>query len=431
MISHDRDFIDAVCERTLSLEQQQLVTYRGGYSAYELHRAERMAQQQAEFARQQREVAHIEDFVRRFRAKATKAKQAQSRLKALERMEAVAPAHVDSPFSFQFPEPGKVSDPLLTIDNLALGYDDTEILKGVSVSLHPGDRIGLLGKNGAGKSTFLKGLTGALTPRAGNRVPGAHLRIGYFDQQQLEVLDLDASPLLHLQRLTPTSREQTILDFLGGFNFKGDQAKETIRLFSGGEKARLALAMVVWQDPNVLILDEPTNHLDLDMRHALAMALQGYTGAIVLVSHDRHLMRHVVETLWLVQGGSVSEYSGDLAAYEHWVMVGDKRADETPQITPSAGAVGHGKVQRQSNAERRARLRPLQTALQKTEKALEVLQQTLAKLQAELADPALYEAERRERLSEIVKEEGAVKAEIAILEDTWVEQQEAIDNAGE
>jgi ATP-binding cassette subfamily F protein 3 len=319
----------------------------------------------------------------------------------------------------------------LTIDNLALGYDDTEILNGVSVSLHPGDRIGLLGKNGAGKSTFLKGLTGALTPRAGIRVPGAHLRIGYFDQQQLEVLDLDASPLLHLQRLTPTSREQTILDFLGGFNFKGDQAKETIRLFSGGEKARLALAMVVWQDPNVLILDEPTNHLDLDMRHALAMALQGYTGAIVLVSHDRHLMRHVVETLWLVQGGSVSEYSGDLAAYEHWVMVGDKGADEAPQITPSAGAVGHGKVQRQSNAERRARLRPLQTALQKTEKALEVLQQTLAKLQAELADPALYEAERRERLSEIVKEEGAVKAEIAILEDTWVEQQEAIDNADE
>jgi ATP-binding cassette subfamily F protein 3 len=431
MISHDRDFIDAVCERTLSLEQQQLVTYRGGYSAYELQRAERMAQQQAEFARQQREVAHIEDFVRRFRAKATKAKQAQSRLKALERMEAVAPAHVDSPFSFQFPEPGKVSDPLLTIDNLTLGYDDTQILTGVSVSLHPGDRIGLLGKNGAGKSTFLKGLTGALTPRTGDRVPGAHLRIGYFDQQQLEVLDLDASPLLHLQRLTPTAREQTILDFLGGFNFKGDQARETIRLFSGGEKARLALAMVVWQDPNVLILDEPTNHLDLDMRHALAMALQGYTGAIVLVSHDRHLMRHVVETLWLVQDGSVSEYAGDLAAYEHWVLAGDKGTDEAPEVTQGARVAGHGKAQRQSNAERRARLRPLQTALKKTEKALEVLQQRLAQLQAELADPELYEAEQRQRLSEIVKEEGAIKAEITTLEDVWVEQQEAIDDAGE
>ena len=470
MISHDRDFIDAICDRTLSLEGQQLVTYRGGYSAFEKQRAERMAQQRAEYARQQREIAHIEDFVRRFRAKATKAKQAQSRLKALERMETVAPAHADSPFYFQFPEPGKTSDPLLSIDDLSLGYGDETILSNVSFSLHPGDRIGLLGKNGAGKSTLLKGLTGALKSQSGRRVTGAHLRIGYFDQQQLDVLDLDASPLLHLQRLTPAAREQSILDFLGGFNFKGDRAKEAIRPFSGGEKARLALAMVVWQDPNVLILDEPTNHLDLEMRHALAMALQGYTGAIVLVSHDRHLLRHVVESLWLVEGGSVAEYPDDLSTYEKWVLAGDKAAENRSEGSkddtsisagsadqhsgrvqsnsglPSSGDTSsgahtstsgsphqpalRGKAQRQSNAEQRQRLKPLRQALQKTEKQLESLQSKLEALQTELADPAMYEAEQRDRLAEVVKQEGAIKAELETIEELWMEQQEALENAG-
>ena len=470
MISHDRDFIDAICDRTLSLEGQQLVTYRGGYSAFEKQRAERMAQQRAEFARQQREIAHIEDFVRRFRAKATKAKQAQSRLKALERMETVAPAHADSPFYFQFPEPGKISDPLLSIDDLSLGYANETILSNVSFSLHPGDRIGLLGKNGAGKSTLLKGLTGALKRQSGRRVTGTHLRIGYFDQQQLDVLDLDASPLLHLQRLTPAARDQSILDFLGGFNFKGDRAKEAIRPFSGGEKARLALAMVVWQDPNVLILDEPTNHLDLEMRHALAMALQGYTGAIVLVSHDRHLLRHVVESLWLVEGGAVSEYPDDLPTYEKWVLAGDKavesqtarsaaRSDEQPDTRKVKGfeqgvarqdlhesgnndsatrasvseGVGQnvlrGKAYRQNSAEQRARIKPLRQALQKTEKQLERLQTQLAALQTELADPAIYEAEQRERLAEVVRNEGALKAELDEVEELWMEQQEALDDA--
>ena len=469
MISHDRDFIDAICDRTLSLEGQQLVTYRGGYSAFEKQRAERMAQQRADYARQQREIAHIEDFVRRFRAKATKAKQAQSRLKALERMETVAPAHADSPFYFQFPEPGKTSDPLLSVDDLSLGYGDEIVLNNVSFSLHPGDRIGLLGKNGAGKSTLLKGLTGVLKGQTGRRVTGAHLRIGYFDQQQLDVLDLDASPLLHLQRLTPAAREQSILDFLGGFNFKGDRAKEAIRPFSGGEKARLALAMVVWQDPNVLILDEPTNHLDLEMRHALAMALQGYTGAIVLVSHDRHLLRHVVESLWLVEGGSVAEYPDDLSTYEKWVLAGENASENRPQESngdatrypgpddqisgggqsnsglsngldtnsgvqtstpgsPNQSAL-RGKAQRQSNVEQRQRLKPLRQALEKTEKQLESLQSKLEALQTELADPAMYEAEQRDRLSEVVKQEGAIKAELETVEERWMEQQEALENA--
>ena len=238
--------------------------------------------------------------MRRFRAKATKARQAQSRLKELGRMQKVAQAHIDSPFSFNFPPPGKVSDPLLTLSDAALGHGEYRVLSKVSVSLSPGDRIGLLGKNGAGKTTLLKSLTGELPLMAGERTEGAHLQIAYFDQQQLEVLDLDASPFLHLQRLSPKARDQEVLDFLGGFDFRGDRAKEAIRPFSGGEKARLALAHVVWQAPNVLILDEPTNHLDLDMRHALEVALQDYGGAIVLVSHDRHLLRNSVEQLLLV-----------------------------------------------------------------------------------------------------------------------------------
>lgn len=432
MISHDRDFIDAICERTLSLEQEQLIPYRGGYSAFEQQRAERMAQQRAQYAKQQREIGQMEDFVRRFRAKATKARQAQSRLKALERMETVAPAHVDSPFSFQFPEPGKSSDPLLTIDNLVLGYGDDVVLDGVSLSLHPGDRIGLLGKNGAGKSTFLKGLTGALPALSGDRVTGAHLRIGYFDQQQLEVLDLQASALLHLQRLTPKVREQVILDFLGGFNFRGDRARQEIAPFSGGEKARLALAMVVWQDPNVLILDEPTNHLDLEMRHALAVALQGYTGAIVLVSHDRHLMRHAVESLWLVDEGAVTEYPDDLSAYEQWVLSGDRTAAVTSGKAASKvteTAEGKGKQHRQSAAEQRARLRPLQKALEKTERTLEGLQQKLVELQAQLANSDLYEPNQQSQLAKLVETEGSLKSQLSETEEAWIQQQEAIETA--
>ncbi|MDG1065949.1 MAG: ATP-binding cassette domain-containing protein [Luminiphilus sp.] len=434
MISHDRDFIDAICERTLSLEHEQLIPYRGGYSAFEQQRAERMAQQRAQYAKQQREIGQMEDFVRRFRAKATKARQAQSRLKALERMETVAPAHVDSPFSFQFPEPGKSSDPLLTIDNLVLGYGDDIVLDGVSLSLHPGDRIGLLGKNGAGKSTFLKGLTGALPALSGDRVTGAHLRIGYFDQQQLEVLDLQASALLHLQRLSPKVREQAILDFLGGFNFKGDRARQEIAPFSGGEKARLALAMVVWQDPNVLILDEPTNHLDLEMRHALAVALQGYTGAIVLVSHDRHLMRHAVESLWLVDGGAVTEYPDDLTAYEQWVLSGDRAAAATSGKTANKMPVtqdgnAKGKQHRQGSAEQRARLRPLQKALEKTERTLEGLQQKLNELQAQLAKSDLYEPGQQEQLAKLVEAEGLLKSQLSEIEETWMQQQEAIESA--
>ena len=428
MISHDRDFIDATCERTLEIAQQNLTAYRGGYSDYERQRAERMAQQQAQYEKQQRRIADIEDFVRRFRAKATKARQAQSRLKELERMQKVAQAHIDSPFSFHFPAPGKVSDPLLTLSEASLGHGERTVLAKVSVSLSPGDRVGLLGKNGAGKTTLLKSLTGELALLGGERTEGAHLQIGYFDQQQLEVLDLDASPFLHLQRLSPKARDQEILDFLGGFDFRGDRAKEAIRPFSGGEKARLALAHVVWQAPNVLILDEPTNHLDLDMRHALEVALQDYAGAIVLVSHDRHLLRNSVERLLLVNEGAVSDYAGDVEAYEKWVLSSNSGQDPTP---PTQQRVveesGDRKARRQASADRRAQLQPLKKALRALEQQIEKGQQSLQTLQAKLADGDLYAQNAGTELADLLKLEGQLKRELEALESEWLEQQEALE----
>jgi ATP-binding cassette subfamily F protein 3 len=427
MISHDRDFIDATCERTLEIAQQTLSAYRGGYSDYERQRAEKMAQQQAQYEKQQRRIADIEDFVRRFRAKATKARQAQSRLKELERMQTVAQAHIDSPFSFSFPAPGKVSDPLLTLSAASLGHGERTVLSKVSVSLSPGDRIGLLGKNGAGKTTLLKSLTGDLPVMGGERTEGAHLQIGYFDQQQLEVLDLDASAFLHIQRLSPKARDQEILNFLGGFDFKGDRAKEAIRPFSGGEKARLALAHVVWQAPNVLILDEPTNHLDLDMRHALEVALQDYAGAIVLVSHDRHLLRNSVEQLLLINNGSVTDYAGDVETYEKWVLSSNPSEAPAPAPNVTTEDPGDRKARRQAAANQRAQRQPLKKSLRQLEQRIEKGQQSLQALQAQLADGDLYSENVGTELAELMKQEGQLKRELAAVENEWLKQQEMLE----
>ena len=427
MISHDRDFIDATCGRILQIEQQQLQAYKGNYSDFERQRAERLLNQQASYEKQQRRIAEIDDFVRRFRYKASKARQAQSRLKELERMQALVPAHSDSPFDFSFRPASRSSDPLLRLDDASLGYGEQAVLAGVELHLRPGSRCGLLGKNGAGKSTLLKSLVGDLAILSGRRIRGEHCHIGYFDQQQLESLDLEASAALHLQRLSPEAREQDILNFLGGFNFRGDAATTPVAPFSGGEKARLALAMVVWQRPNLLVLDEPTNHLDLEMRHALEVALQTYEGALILVSHDRHLLRNTVDELLLVHDGRVDSYEGDLDAYERWILSSYRQAE--PGAAPAAD--GNRREKRQQAAAQRERLRPLKKLIEKTETAMADVEQQQAELQSQLSDTDLYTGPRKQDLDALLRREGELKAEAARLEEAWLAQQQELEELEE
>ncbi|MEE4662099.1 MAG: ATP-binding cassette domain-containing protein [Halieaceae bacterium] len=422
LISHDRDFIDATCDQVLHLEHRKLTAYRGNYSAFERQRAERLAQQQASYEKQQRRIAEIDDFVRRFRAKATKAKQAQSRLKELSRMQEIAPAHVDSPFSFRFPTPGRASDPILALDKAALGYAGRTVLENVSLTLRPGSRIGLLGRNGAGKSTLLKSLLGELPLLAGERIEGAHCRVGYFDQHQLEALDLDASAQLQLQRLRPEAREQDILDFLGGFGFRGEAATESVAPFSGGEKTRLALAMVVWQQPNLLVMDEPTNHLDMDMRYALTLALQGFEGAMVLVTHDRHLLRNTVDELLLVDDGKVSAYGDDVQAYERWVLGRESAAPK-----PAAGGQGNRREERQAAARQRDALRPLKKQIRDIETAMAKADAALAALEQQLADAGLYESGRKDELDQLLKDQGRLRRESESLDESWLSLQTELE----
>lgn len=426
MISHDRDFIDAICNHIVHLEQQQLNSYRGNYSAFETQRAERLAQQQASYDKQQQRIAEIDNFVRRFRAKATKAKQAQSRLKELERMEKIAPAHIDSPFHFSFYSAERASDPMLAVKAADMGYGTEAILQKVSINLHPGSRIALLGANGAGKSTLLKSLVGDIPLLGGEIICGEHCDIGYFNQHQLEALDLNASALLHLQRLRPAAREQEIRNFLGGFNFQGDTATGSIEHFSGGEKARLALAIIVWQKPNLLVLDEPTNHLDLEMRQALTEALQGYEGAVVLVSHDRYLLRNTVDNLLLVHDGTVDEYQGDLNSYERWLLEQYRQKPEGKPIRTD-GNTADKKIQRQTEAQIRAQLSPLKKQISKTEKSMHTAEKQLADIEALLTDTTLYDVEQKSRLQDILLQQGKLNRQHQQAEELWLELQQQLE----
>ncbi len=429
LISHDRDFLDAVVDHIVHLDDRKLVLYRGNYSDFERQRAERLAQQQALYLKQQREIAHLQRFIDRFRAKATKARAAQSRIKALERMERIAPAHVDSPFHFEFREPPKAPNPMLALERVSLGYGERPILRDVSLSLRPGMRVGLLGPNGAGKSTLIKALSGALAPLAGELRRGQGVQIGYFEQHQLEQLDLDASPLLHLQRLAPGVPEQPLRDFLGGFGFAGEQADAPVGPFSGGEKARLVLALLVWQQPNLLLLDEPTNHLDLEMRHALTVALQGFEGAMVLVSHDRHLLATTTDEFWLVADGAVRPFDGDLGDYQRWLSERNRAltaaaADAAPKGEHTADA---RKEQRRKDAERREALRPLQKRVKELDGALAALAQELGEIETALADPTLYQAERKAQLAELLQRQGDLRKRQEALELEWLEAQERLE----
>jgi ATP-binding cassette subfamily F protein 3 len=429
LISHDRDFLDATVEGIVHLDEKKLALYRGNYSAFELQRAERLAQQQSMYEKQQREIAHLTRFVDRFRAKATKARAAQSRVKALERMERIAPAHVDSPFGFEFLTPPKAPDPMLRLERVGLGYGDASILQDVNMSIRPGMRIGLLGPNGAGKSTLIRCLAGELPVRAGQVHRGQGAAIGYFEQHQLEQLDLAASPLLHLQRLAPEESDQVLRDFLGGFGFHGDQALAVVGPFSGGEKARLVLALTVWQRPNLLLLDEPTNHLDLEMRHALTVALQSYEGAMVLVSHDRHLLMTTTDEFWLVADGKAQPFDGDLADYQAWVA---NRSRTDAPATTREDRGGHTAESRRDARRREAELRqasrPLQQRIDKLDTALEKTARALAELERQLAEPALYEAAQKSRLAELLQQQGEQRKRQDALEAEWLEAQEQLEN---
>jgi ATP-binding cassette subfamily F protein 3 len=426
LISHDRDFLDTITDHIVHIEQNKAEIYTGNYSAFERMRAEKLSQQQSAYQKQQREIAHIQSFVDRFKAQATKARQAQSRIKALERMELIAMAHVDSPFDFSFAKPEKMPNPLLSLDKVDIGYGLNCVIKQASISISPGDRIGLLGPNGAGKSSLIKVLAGDMLSLSGKRQEAEALKIGYFAQHQLEQLQLDETPLWHLQQLNKQATEKDLRNFLGGFDFQGDKVLDMVRPFSGGEKARLVLALLVYQNPNLLLLDEPTNHLDLEMRHALSVALQDYRGAIVVVSHDRHLLRSVTDQLLLVAGGKVHPFDGDLDDYRLW-LTEQKKVDDKSDLE-SAPTVSR-KDQRKLDAERRLKHKPLFDALKKAEIAVEKFHNEQRQLEHQLADPDIYDDSAKMLLKQLLERKVKVDKALDEAEMAWMEAEEKIENA--
>ncbi len=426
LISHDRDFLDTVVDHVAHLEHHRIYGYSGNYAAFEAQRAARLALQRTAYEKQQREVAHLQGFIDRFRAKATKARQAQSRIKALERMERIAPAHVDSPFSFGFDAPEKLPNPLLTLERASVGYDDTPILENIALDVGPGTRLGLLGPNGAGKSTLIKLLAGLLPPLVGRRNEGQGLKVGYFAQHQLEQLRPEWSPLQHLQRQDSSATEQGSRNFLGGFGFSGNRAMEPVAPFSGGEKARLALALIIWRRPNLLLLDEPTNHLDLEMRHTLTLALQDYPGAIVVISHDRHLLRTTVDDFMLVAGGRARAFDGDLEDYRNWLNE-RQRATRSDKSTDA----NERRTQKRQEAERRNQLaqkrRPLERQVADLEKRMDRLNKEKAETENALAAGELYEDDNKEKLKALLLRQGRIEANLTRIEEEWLSLHETLE----
>jgi ATP-binding cassette subfamily F protein 3 len=468
IISHDREFMDGVCKSVVHIDQQKLTRYTGNYSAFEAMRAERLSQQRAAAARQAEHVAKLERFITRFKAKATKARQAQSRVKMLEKMERIAPVLAANPVAFEFDPPEQTPDPLITLERVACGYaassqrtpspskvegkepaqdgaasidsahTENRILQNVTLTVRSGSRIGLLGINGAGKSTLVKTLAGTQPELSGDLKRAKWLKVGYFAQHQLDMLDAQATPLIHMLRIAPQEREQTFRNFLGRFHFHGDMATATVGNFSGGEKARLALAMIVWEKPNLLLLDEPTNHLDLETREALTAALAEYEGTLILVSHDRHLLRATADELWLVADGGVREFDGDLEDYRAWLndtRKVDKRGETKKPAKESAPAAVQAMPEparsqrddRKEKAAERTRLaelrKPLQQRVQRLDKKIADLQAQLAKMNAALADPALYESGDGEKIAQLTQDQAYAARELDTLESEWLELQ--------
>jgi ATP-binding cassette subfamily F protein 3 len=466
IISHDRDFLDGVVNVIAHIDQKKLVRYGGNYSAFEKQRAVNLALSQAAFEKQSRERAHLQSFIDRFKAKASKAKQAQSRMKMLARMEDLAPIHASAAFSFEFREPDRAPNPLLVLEEVVAGYPPSSpgggaggggnappsppgrgaggegakpILSNINLNLQAGQRIGLLGVNGAGKSTLIKTIAGELPPLAGEAHWGKGLAIGYFAQHQVEMLRHDQTPLWHLARIAPTVREQELRNFLGGFNFAGEMATAVIAPFSGGEKARLALALIVWQKPNLLLLDEPTNHLDLETREALTVALAQFEGTLVLVSHDRHLLRATTDEFLIVADGGLKPFDGDLDDYRDWLFKTKLAKPEaapadTPAKTEPPRESGDRKEQKRLEAEARQRLstrrKPIETRIKRLEELMDRLNTRKTSLDAQLADAAIYADARKEALKQALFEQAQVTKELDDLEAEWLEQQAALEALG-
>ncbi|MDQ6992079.1 MAG: ATP-binding cassette domain-containing protein [Mariprofundus sp.] len=426
LISHDRDFLDRCITHVGHIEQQHFTLYSGNYSAFERMRIEKLAQQQSAHEKQQDQIEHMNSYINRFKAKASKAKQAQSRIKALERMQLIAPAHVDSPFSFSFRFPGLVPNPLLRLNKASAGYGEKTILHNISLSLLPGERIGLLGPNGAGKSTLIKLLAGELLANSGNRDEAKELRIGYFAQHQLEQLHHELSPIQHLQMVNDQLSEKEARQYLGGFDFHGDMATHPIAPLSGGEKARLVLALIVYQQPNLLLLDEPTNHLDMDMRHALCMALQEFEGAMILVSHDRHLLRTVCDQLILVADKKATPFTGDLDDYANYLL--SSRDDEV-ESCENADALPSRRDDRRNRAELRKSLQPLRKQIKKLEIALQTLHTKKAIIDTQLSDPALYDGTQVALQKALTIETGQLNQQISDIENEWLQRCEELEEA--
>ncbi|MCC1495865.1 ATP-binding cassette domain-containing protein [Alcanivorax sp. 1008] len=426
LISHDRDFLDATISHILHIEQQRLTLYSGNYSAFERQRAERMAQQTHVYEKQKAQAAHLQKFIDRFRAQATKARQAQSRLKALAKLELIAPAHAEDGFSFSFPKPLKLPNPMLDLVKVQCGYGDTAILHDVTFSIRPESRLGLLGPNGAGKSTLIKTLATQLPALSGKFTVGPELVIGYFHQQQVDALPQDKTAFALMQLAQPKWEELQVRKELGRFGFHGDDAFAEVKRFSGGEKSRLALALLVQQKPALLLLDEPANHLDLDMREALTMALQEFEGAVILVSHDRHLLETTVDELVLVANGTVTKWEGDLDDYARWLR---ERNKQTSSVSDSPAGTSDNKLKRQQAAQKRANLRPLKQAADKLEKQLEKLQQQLAEVETKLGDEALYQADQKATLNDLLARQGTLRKQCESVEGDWLEAMTALEEA--
>jgi ATP-binding cassette subfamily F protein 3 len=443
IISHDRDFLDGVVNVVVNIDSRKLRRYSGNYSDFESQRAAAVVLAASQYEKQQRERAHLESFINRFRAKATKAKQAQSRMKMLAKMEELAPLHVSAPFSFEFGEPLKAPNPLLVLEDVSAGYrtegvPDKVVVRDIKFSLQSGERYGLLGINGAGKSTLIKTIAGELKPLAGKAIFNKGLAVGYFAQQQIEMLRHDESPLWHLARIARSTREQDLRNYLGGFNFPGDMATSSIEDFSGGEKARLALALIVWQRPNLLLLDEPTNHLDLETREALTVALAQFEGTLVLVSHDRHLLRATTDQFLIIAEGRLQPFDGDLEDYRDWLFRTKLAPTEEAVPLPEAKipAVAAPQIDRRGQKRREAEARQRQSAARKPiESRIKRLEELMAKsnahkaaIDAQLADAAIYAEANKEKLKALIVDQAFVARELVQLEAEWLQQQEQLEH---